>query len=101
MLPVHGLMPGGLRGCRREDAVALTVNLYSDTQSTATPAMRRAMAEAEVGDEQHGGEGPLARRDGTVPGWPVEDRRDGRNLHARLPAAPQTAAWSFNTRTAS
>ena len=29
------------------------VNLYSDTQTRPTPAMRRAMAEAEVGDEQH------------------------------------------------
>jgi threonine aldolase len=47
-------MPGGPRGWRREDAVAITVNLYSDTQSTPTPAMRRAMAEAEVGDEQRG-----------------------------------------------
>jgi threonine aldolase len=28
------------------------VNLYSDTQSRPTPAMRKAMAEAEVGDEQ-------------------------------------------------
>jgi threonine aldolase len=29
-----------------------TVNLYSDTQTRPTPGMRRAMAEAEVGDEQ-------------------------------------------------
>jgi threonine aldolase len=28
------------------------VSLYSDTQTRPTPAMRRAMAEAEVGDEQ-------------------------------------------------
>jgi threonine aldolase len=28
------------------------VNLYSDTQTRPTPEMRRAMAEAEVGDEQ-------------------------------------------------
>src|SRR5438105_6301462 len=28
------------------------VNLYSDTQTRPTAAMRRAMAEAEVGDEQ-------------------------------------------------
>lgn len=28
------------------------INLYSDTQTRPTPAMRRAMAEAEVGDEQ-------------------------------------------------
>lgn len=30
------------------------INLYSDTQSVPTPAMRQAMAEAEVGDEQAG-----------------------------------------------
>ena len=29
------------------------INLYSDTQSHPTPAMREAMASAEVGDEQH------------------------------------------------
>jgi threonine aldolase len=29
-----------------------TVNLYSDTQTRPTPGMRRAIAEAEVGDEQ-------------------------------------------------
>jgi threonine aldolase len=28
------------------------INLYSDTQTRPTPAMRRAMADAEVGDEQ-------------------------------------------------
>jgi threonine aldolase len=31
-----------------------TVNLFSDTQTQPTPEMRRAMAEAEVGDEQRG-----------------------------------------------
>lgn len=30
------------------------INLYSDTQTRPTPEMRRAMAEAEVGDEQRG-----------------------------------------------
>src|SRR5215207_10257324 len=30
----------------------MAVNLYSDTQTRPVPAMRRAMAEAEVGDEQ-------------------------------------------------
>jgi threonine aldolase len=30
----------------------VTVNLFSDTQTRPTPAMRRAMAAAEVGDEQ-------------------------------------------------
>jgi threonine aldolase len=33
---------------------AQTVNLYSDTQTRPGPEMRRAMAEAEVGDEQRG-----------------------------------------------
>ncbi|MEA3055075.1 MAG: threonine aldolase [Actinomycetota bacterium] len=33
-------------------AAAAPVNLYSDTQTMPTPAMRRAIAEAEVGDEQ-------------------------------------------------
>jgi threonine aldolase len=32
----------------------VTVNLYSDTQTRPTAAMRRVMAEAEVGDEQRG-----------------------------------------------
>jgi len=32
---------------------ALAVDLYSDTVTRPTPAMRRAMAEAEVGDEQN------------------------------------------------
>ena len=31
---------------------AMTVNLFSDTQTRPTEAMRRAMAQAEVGDEQ-------------------------------------------------
>lgn len=32
----------------------IRVNLYSDTQTRPTPEMRRAIAEAEVGDEQRG-----------------------------------------------
>jgi len=32
----------------------MTVNLYSDTQTRPTEAMRRAIAVAEVGDEQRG-----------------------------------------------
>lgn len=32
--------------------MSIRVNLYSDTQTKPTPAMRQAMAEAEVGDEQ-------------------------------------------------
>ena len=35
---------------------AMRVNLYSDTQTRPTPEMRHAMAEAEVGDEQHFGD---------------------------------------------
>src|SRR6516164_5003262 len=30
------------------------INLYSDTQTRPTPAMKEAMLRAEVGDEQHG-----------------------------------------------
>jgi threonine aldolase len=37
------------------------INLYSDTQTKPTAAMRRAMAEAEVGDEQRG-EDPTVNR---------------------------------------
>ena len=33
---------------------AIEIDLYSDTQSKPTPGMRKAMAEAEVGDEQQG-----------------------------------------------
>jgi len=32
----------------------IRINLYSDTQTRPTPAMREAMQGAEVGDEQHG-----------------------------------------------
>ena len=32
----------------------IRINLYSDTQTRPTPAMREAMRSAEVGDEQHG-----------------------------------------------
>src|SRR5215207_5809595 len=35
-----------------DDADMSLVNLFSDTQTRPTPAMRRAMADAEVGDEQ-------------------------------------------------
>ena len=37
------------------------INLYSDTQTRPTPAMRLAMAEAPVGDEQKG-EDPSVNR---------------------------------------
>ena len=33
---------------------AIRINLYSDTQTRPTPAMREAMMRAEVGDEQAG-----------------------------------------------
>ena len=48
--------PAGPRRRRmsRFRAVPGLVNLWSDTQTKPTPAMRRAMAEAEVGDEQRG-----------------------------------------------
>ena len=35
-------------------APAVRINLLSDTQTRPTPAMREAMAKAEVGDEQVG-----------------------------------------------
>jgi len=35
-------------------APPIRINLYSDTQTRPTPAMREAMLRAEVGDEQHG-----------------------------------------------
>ena len=40
----------------RPDALApaVCVNLYSDTQTRPSPAMKQAMVAAEVGDEQHG-----------------------------------------------
>jgi len=38
-----------------------SINLYSDTQSQPTRAMRLAMAEAPVGDEQRG-EDPSVNR---------------------------------------
>ena len=37
-----------------KDAPPIRINLYSDTQTRPTPAMREAMMRAEVGDEQHG-----------------------------------------------
>src|SRR5262245_64201841 len=37
-----------------KDAAPVRINLYSDTQTRPTPAMRQAMARAEVGDEQAG-----------------------------------------------
>ncbi|MBC7799609.1 MAG: threonine aldolase family protein [Gemmatimonadaceae bacterium] len=39
---------------RFDTSIPVRVNLYSDTQTKPTPAMRHAMLEAEVGDEQHG-----------------------------------------------
>jgi threonine aldolase len=39
---------------RSTSTVPVRVNLYSDTQTKPTPAMKAAMMEAEVGDEQSG-----------------------------------------------
>ena len=36
------------------DLPPVRVNLYSDTQTRPSPAMKEAMMRAEVGDEQHG-----------------------------------------------
>jgi threonine aldolase len=42
------------------------INLYSDTQTQPTPAMRAAMAAAEVGDEQRGRDPTTAALEGRV-----------------------------------
>ena len=39
---------------RPDGAVPVRINLYSDTQTKPSPAMKQAMMEAEVGDEQSG-----------------------------------------------
>lgn len=39
----------------------IEIDLYSDTQTKPTPAMRRAMAAAEVGDEQQGSDPTVTR----------------------------------------
>ena len=35
------------------------INLYSDTQTKPSPAMKDVMMAAEVGDEQHGSDPPV------------------------------------------
>lgn len=42
-------------------AIPVRVNLYSDTQTKPSRAMKEAMMEAEVGDEQHGSDPTIAR----------------------------------------
>ncbi len=40
---------------RRADfSIPVRINLYSDTQTRPSPAMKQAMLEAETGDEQGG-----------------------------------------------
>ncbi len=39
---------------RFDATIPVRINLYSDTQSKPSPAMKQAMVEAELGDEQHG-----------------------------------------------
>lgn len=46
---------------RFDATVPVRVNLYSDTQTRPTPAMRAAMMEAEVGDEQSGSDPTVHR----------------------------------------
>jgi threonine aldolase len=46
--------------------MAIRVDLYSDTQTRPTPAMRQAMAEAPVGDEQHNEDPTVLRLQGMV-----------------------------------
>ena len=45
----------------------IEVDLYSDTQTRPTPAMRKAIAEAEVGDEQRGEDPTVNRLQDMVP----------------------------------
>ena len=52
----------------------MTIDLRSDTVTKPTPAMRRAMAEAEVGDDVYG-EDPTVNR--------LEQRAAGRTLNPR------------------
>ncbi len=46
---------------RFDASIPVQVNLYSDTQTRPTPAMRAAMMEAEVGDEQSGSDPTVHR----------------------------------------
>ena len=77
----------------------MTVNLFSDTQTRPTEAMRRAMAEAEVGDEQRfddptvnaapGARGGAARQGGgAVPAVGDDVQRD--RFQAARPARGAT-----------
>ena len=50
-----------MTGAAMPPPTAIRVDLISDTSTRPTPAMRRAMAEAEVGDEQRG-EDPSVNR---------------------------------------
>jgi hypothetical protein len=52
--PSRALVRGnaGMGGTRSCQGIAHMIDLYSDTLTKPTPAMRRAMAEAEVADEQ-------------------------------------------------
>src|SRR6476660_2008684 len=47
--------------CRRGGTLPAMIDLRSDTVTTPTPAMRRAMAEAEVGDDVFGDDPTLRR----------------------------------------
>src|SRR6185369_14675521 len=50
-----------LRPPRREERVSELIDIRSDTVTRPTPAMRRAMAEAEVGDDVFGDDPTLRR----------------------------------------
>ena len=53
MQPYFGMAPAGRRRVRAMFSTAeMKVDLYSDTQTRPTSGMRRAISEAEVGDEQ-------------------------------------------------
>jgi threonine aldolase len=61
-MPVaEGLLSGELLAIRNLESAILMIDLRSDTVTKPTPAMRRAMAEAEVGDDVYG-EDPTVNR---------------------------------------
>ncbi len=53
-LPVRALPWSTPPPVRIASLPPVRVNLYSDTQTRPSPAMKEAMMQAEVGDEQHG-----------------------------------------------
>jgi threonine aldolase len=61
---LHGSIEENLRDMRSESTNESVVDLRSDTVTRPTPAMRRAMAEAEVGDDVYGEDPTMNRLQG-------------------------------------